>query len=258
MLALGPPGSEPTGVVWPSADIISIVAGLLLPACRVARSTTTPAEIPPADFERDAVNMVRSNGPRGPAAAGDSIGIGFDGGAAVAPVLWPPRQGACLRHCTFDHPMIAGQTFQLSLNGFPVLWMELGVRSYPVGSPTTPVDYAQTAYFVTGPDGTGVCHVGTGMSADGSKVRCSDHKTILHSVNRRSTLQLRLRTREDGARILQCQVDGRGWFPEEVNATALMAEVPCYPSLCLWAGEDGDSLVSSHAICPLLVIVGIL
>ena len=45
------------------------------------------------------------------------------------------------------------------------------------------------------------------MSADGMNVhRCLNHKTALQSVTRRSKLQLRLHTREDGGRILQCAV----------------------------------------------------
>ena len=55
-------------------DIASIISGLLLPACRAARSEP-PAEIPMAEFERDAANMVRRNGPKGPAAAGEWPGL---------------------------------------------------------------------------------------------------------------------------------------------------------------------------------------
>ena len=41
---------------------------------------------------------------------------------------------------------------------------------------------------------------------------------------------------------MDIQVDNGVWFPDAVHATAIRADVPCYPSLCLWAGENGDSL----------------
>ena len=277
MLVLGPPDSTVTpmalaaaaAAAWPSTDCLSLIAAHLLPACR-AGSRPDPPSLPDDDAHgavelvRHLVDTYRTSTRALEAAGGESSTAA--GAPVVAPVLWPPHDGACLRYCTFGHPMQPDQIFELRFkqSGCGRLWgapLQFGVANYVIESRSTPLDYARTAYFLAGDSQqgtTGVARVGSAVSWNGEKALCSDHDSVLHAVHSSSRLQLRLLrvvSGEDdvgsstldpsgGLRLLQCRVNEEPWFPaaDSARATPLRDGVAYYPSLCLWARQDGHTL----------------